>query len=247
VSVEERSVSQFDADVVEQGGYLYADPDRFSCRVANQRITQAMFRFARPKGRRVIDIGCGDGTYTQELLAGGAAEVLAVDAAAEAIAYAAERCEAFSNARFEAVDIYELEVPGDPYDVAIVRCMLHHLYDAPAAIARVCSVAREVVVCEPNGYNPILKVIEKVSPYHVAHEEKSYSPRLLDRWFEQAGGEVLEREYIGLVPMFSPDPLARLCKVIEPVVEKTPLLRALGCAQYVQRVRTPLASAATEG
>ena len=241
MSVEERSVQQFDADVLEQGGYLYADPDRFSCRVANERISQAIFRFARPEGRRVMDIGCGDGTYTRELLEAGAAEVVAVDAAAEAVARAGERCAEFSNARFEAIDIYELENTGEPFDVAIVRCMLHHLYDAPLAIARVCAVAREVVICEPNGYNPILKVIEKVSPYHVAHEEKSYAPRSLDRWFEQAGGEVVEREYIGLVPMFSPDGLARLCKTLEPLVERTPLLRALGCAQYVQRVRTPLA------
>lgn len=241
MSVEERSVRQFDADVVEQGGYLYADPDRLSSRYANERITRAMFRFARPAGRRVIDIGCGDGTYTLELLEAGAAEVVAIDAAGEAVAHAGRRCADYPNARFEAVDIYELENLGEPFDVAVVRCMLHHLYDAPQAIARVCAVAREVVVCEPNGYNPILKVIEKVSPYHVAHEEKSYAPRSLDRWFQQAGGEVVEREYIGLVPMFSPDALARLCKTLEPLVERMPVLRQLGCAQYVQRIRTPLA------
>ena len=85
------------------------------------------------------------------------------------------------------------------------------------------------------------KLIEKVSPYDVAHEEKSFAPRSLDRWFEQAGGEVVEREFIGLVPMFSPDPLARVCKAVEPIVEALPGLRAIGCAQYMQRVRTPLA------
>ena len=33
--------------------------------------------------------------------------------------------------------------------------------------------------------------------------------------------------------MFAPDAVARLAKVIEPVVEATPLLRCVGCAVYV--------------
>ena len=241
MSVRERNVSQFEADVAEQGGYLYATDDKLSCKLANGRMNDAVIAFARPAGRRLIDIGCGDGVYTLKLLEAGAAEVVGVDAAAQSIEAARGRCAEHSNGRFEVLDIYDLAQSGEPYDVAVVRLMLHHLYDAPKAIARICRVAREVVVCEPNGYNPILKVIEKVSPYHVAHEEKSYAPRTLDRWFEQAGGEVVEREFIGLVPMFCPDGFARLCKSVEPFVEAFPGLRLLGCAQYMQRIRTQLA------
>lgn len=241
MSVRERSVRTFEADVAEAGGYLYATDDKLSCRFANGRIDRAVLAFARPAGRRVIDIGCGDGVYTEKLLAAGAAEVLGIDAAGESIEAARRRCADYSNARFEVRDIYELTRTGEPYDVAVVRLMLHHLYDPPTAIAAISNMAREVVVCDPNGYNPILKVIERVSSYHVAHEEKSFAPRSLDRWFESAGGEVVEREFIGLVPMFSPDPIAIVCKAVEPLVESLPGLRALGCAQYVQRIRTPLA------
>ena len=241
MSVRERSVRTFEADVVESGGYLYATDEKLSCRFANGRIDRAVLAFARPAGKRVIDIGCGDGVYTMKLLEAGAAEVLGIDAAGESIEMARRRCAEYPNARFEVLDIYDLALSGEPYDVAVVRLMLHHLYDAPRAIAAISEMARQVVVCDPNGYNPILKVIEKVSPYHVAHEEKSFAPRSLDGWFEQAGGEVVEREFIGLVPMFSPDPLARICKAVEPLVEALPGLRALGCAQYMQRIRTRLA------
>jgi 2-polyprenyl-3-methyl-5-hydroxy-6-metoxy-1,4-benzoquinol methylase len=233
-------VSRFEADVAEQGGYLYSTTDQLSCLMSNGRMSEAILAFAKPAGRRVIDIGCGDGIYSLELLDAGASEVLGVDAAEQAVQSARQRCAERPNARFETVDIYDLAVEDGPFDVAVVRGMLHHLYDAPRAIERICSVAREVVVCEPNGYNPVLKVIEKVSPYHVAHEEKSYAPRSLDRWFEACGAQVEERDFIGLVPIFCPDGFARLCKTVEPWVEGLPGLRQLACAQYMQRIRTAL-------
>lgn len=241
MSARERNVSRFEADVSERGAYVYSETDKLSCRLSNARMSDAIHAFARPKGRRVIDVGCGDGVYTLELVAAGASEVLGVDAAERAVESARERCATHANVRFEAVDIYELSHDGEPFDVAVVRGMLHHLYDAPRAIERISAVAREVVVCEPNGYNPVLKVIEKTSPYHVAHEEKSYAPRTLDRWFEACGGRVVERDYIGLVPMFCPDVFARTCKRLEALVESAPGLRRIACGQYMQRVRTALA------
>ena len=241
MSARERNVSQFDSDVAAGGGYVYSTTDKLSCRLSNGRMTEAILAFSRPAGRRVIDIGCGDGVYSAELIEAGAIEVLGVDAAGEAVESARRRCSSLSNARFEVVDIYSLAPEAELFDVAIVRGMLHHLYDAPAAIARICQVAREVVVCEPNGYNPILKIIEKVSPYHVAHEEKSYAPATLDRWFEACGAEVIERDFIGLVPMFCPDAFARGVKALEPLVESLPGLRAVACGQYMQRIRTRVA------
>ena len=37
-------------------------------------------------------------------------------------------------------------------------------------------------VIEPNGYNPVLKVLEKVSRYHIEHEERSFFPATLHAW-----------------------------------------------------------------
>ncbi len=48
---------------------------------------------------------------------------------------------------------------------------------------------------------------------------------------------MIQRSYAGLVPFFCPEPVARVLKTIEPVVERVPVLRALGCAVYVQLVR----------
>lgn len=235
----ERSIERFNRDVARNEGYLYSATDKLSCVLANRRISDAVLGMEDLRGKRVIDIGCGDGTYTLELAAAGATEVLGVDAASEAVERARERSADVANVRFDVVDIYELARTAARFDVAVVRGILHHLYEVERAIEQISRVADVALVLEPNGYNPVLKILEKVSPYHVAHEEKSYAPRNLDRWFEACGGRVTRSEFIGLVPMFCPDPMARLLKRIEPWVEHTPGLRAIGCGQYLQRIEMP--------
>ena len=44
---------------------------------------------------------------------------------------------------------------------------------------------------------------------------------------------VERRLFAGLVPMFCPDWMARVTKRIEPLVERLPLVRNIGCAVYV--------------
>jgi hypothetical protein len=47
------------------------------------------------------------------------------------------------------------------------------------------------------------------------------------------GGTVRTRLWAGFVPMFCPDWWARAAKRVEPLVERVPLVRHLGCAVYV--------------
>ncbi len=235
--VKEKSVEEFNADVDANNGYLYSTSNRLSCVLANRRISEAIVGMADLKGKRVVDIGCGDGVYSMELLKAGAREVVGLDAAENAVQCARKKAEGLEGIRFEAVDIYRLAVPEERYDVAIVRGILHHLYEADRAVEVISRVADEIVILEPNGYNPVLKILEKVSAYHVEHEEKSYPPSRLRRWFVDCGGRVVAAKYIGFVPMFCPDFLARLLKLLEPVVEAVPGIRALCCGQYLLKIK----------
>ncbi|HEY4708064.1 MAG TPA: DUF1698 domain-containing protein, partial [Thermodesulfobacteriota bacterium] len=77
----EKNIQKFNSDVVANAGYVYTSDDRLSSRIANERLSKAVMQMARLEGKRVIDVGCGDGKYTMELLSGRPAYVLGVDAA----------------------------------------------------------------------------------------------------------------------------------------------------------------------
>lgn len=235
--IQEKNIRQFNKDVEVNVGYLYTATVKLSSRLANQRLSDAVRQITNLSGKRIIDVGCGDGTYTIELLAAQPSYVLGVDPAEAAVNLGRRKSAAFNNIEFKVADIYNLSSLGERFDVAIVRGVLHHLYDIKKAIANLSQIADEVIIIEPNGYNPILKIIEKMSRYHREHEERSYFPHQLDCWFTQSDGRVIQSSYCGLVPFFCPDIIAKILKRLEPLVEKVPFIKQLGCAVYVLKIR----------
>src|SRR5271166_4338727 len=84
-------IEEFDRDA-SKGGYLYTRGDRLSAHLSNARMSKAVIAAADFSAKRVIDLGCGDGTYTLELVTeGGAQSVLGVDQAQTAIVQATDR------------------------------------------------------------------------------------------------------------------------------------------------------------
>ena len=227
------NVEAFEKDAAARGGYVYTANKRLSCRLATGRSLDTILEAGRLTGRSVLDMGCGDGHYTIRYWDQGRPRSLTgVDAAVAAIRVACEQRQA-RPIRFEVADVHVLPFADNSFDLALVQSILHH-DDRPADIVREAfRVAPVILIHEPNGNNLGLKMIEKTSRYHREHGEKSYSPRSIVRWVEQAGGAVQRRRYAGFVPMFCPDWLARAMKIVEPLLESTPGLRALGCAVFV--------------
>jgi SAM-dependent methyltransferase len=227
------TVGAFARDATHNRGYIYTTNARLSSKLANRRLTEAVLASVDFRGKRVLDVGCGDGTYTVELLKeGNPASVYGFDPAQEAIAIAKEKVADYPIT-FATHDAYAVPLESRSFDIAVLRGVLHHV-DRPADVLReALRLASILIVIEPNGYNLILKCIEKLSRYHREHGEKSYAPCTLDRWVVELGGTVRARGWVGLVPMFCPDWFARLLKQIEPVLERTRVLSAAICAVYV--------------
>jgi SAM-dependent methyltransferase len=230
----DRGIRPFEQDVAHHGRYIYADAERLSCRLANARITRAVLAAADFADAGVIDIGCGDGTFSQELAAvSRSSHIHGIDPAANAIDSARRKTGGEGAVTFEVANAYALPQPADAFDLALFRGVLHHMERPIDALAEGLRVAPTVVVVEPNGLNPGLKLFERFSRYHVEHAERSYPPRRLDRWVASLGARTTHREWIGFVPMFSPDWYARLAKRLEVPLERLPGLRSVSCAQYV--------------
>ena len=233
----ERNVSVFNRDVQQHGGYVYSSVDQWSTRIATMRQTDAIVGVLEdhfPRSVRIADLGCGDGTYTIALAERfKPASVRGIDPASLAIENARRRipshlAEAIS---FEVGSIYDIRsVSGE---IAVIRGVLHHLDRPQAAIAQVGRQFDSILVLEPNGYNLMLKVIEKASRYHREHDEKSYWPPKLNRWFEQSGYSVVCQYFVGLVPYFCPTPVAKALKAIEPMIESARVVREIACGTNV--------------
>jgi len=227
------SVEVFDRDASVRGGYVYTATQRLSCRLATQRSLDVILESDVLAGRSIVDMGCGDGYYTIRFWdQARPRELTGVDAAPAAIQIATQQKQE-RPIRFEVGDAHKLPFPDNSFDVALVQSILHHDHDPVDIIREAFRLAPTILIHEPNGNNFGLKIIEKVSPYHREHAEKSYHSFQIVRWIKQAGGEIQWRRFAGFVPMFSPDWLARTMKALEPLVEDMPGLRALGCAVFV--------------
>ncbi len=218
VVLEKKNVSVFNEDVRENKGYRYTSNAPFSSVVANLRQTQETVKLIPANAKSLVDIGCGDGTYTIELAnARPDLQVAGFDPAAVAIELAKEKR---PDIDFQVANLLDANsLPDKKYDVGVIRGVLHHLTDPPLAIENAARIAHKVIIIEPNGNNPILKVIEKTSKYHIEHEERSFSQKLLTHWCHEKGLKVESLTVIGFVPFFFPTVLAKIIYFFQPFLE----------------------------
>lgn len=230
-----QGVDPFNSDASGGEGYIYTTAGQFSSTHVLARHLELILEMGRLEGRSVLDIGCGDGFSTLRFwdethplrMAG-------VDPAENAIKVADQK-KGERPIEFRVLEGNHVPFDDLTFDIAIVQGVLHHADDPQATIREGLRVARDIVILEPNGLNPGLKLLEKVSKYHREHNERSYSRRQLIGWVEKAGGRVTAEKFGVFVPIFSPGWLARPMAALEPVVEATPGLRAIGCSVYVMR------------
>lgn len=235
---EKAAVVQFDQDVIDTGGYLYANKPSLSSLLANERLTGATLEILDFKNKTVIDIGCGDGVYTNDLYVYGKPKlIIGTDLAGKAVAEAKKKYEkGDKKIYFKTESCYKISYPDNYFDIAIARGLLHHLDEPQKALKEMFRVAGEVFMIEPNGYNFVLKIIEKLSFYHRKHKEKSYHPLKIREWIICLGGKIEREEYLGLVPFFCPNFLAVLLKKLESLLEKT-FLKRFACAVVVIKAK----------
>jgi len=229
------SHNQFDLDTALNGGYLYTHNARLSSVYANKRLTDKTIETINITNKKVIDVGCGDGVYSQKIFEiCKPTKMVGIDVSREGISVANKKRTIKGKLTFFHKSIEELKRDLSGFDCAILRGVIHHLENPLKDLSIISGIADEIFIIEPNGYNMALKVIEKTSKYHRQHDEKSYSPKTLRKWVRQNGYmDIIHDDYVGLVPFFSPDIVARTCKLVEPFIESSPLLSRLMCGVYV--------------
>jgi SAM-dependent methyltransferase len=229
-----KNVNEFNNDAVINHGYKYTSNASYSSVVANERMTRATLENINSGVKSLIDIGCGDGTYTAEIKkAFPAIKIDGTDPAVKALMLAKTK---FRNIRFFASNILDRKTfttKTAKYDAAVLRGVLHHLSDPELAIKNSLSLSGTLIIMEPNGNNPFIKLIEKMSKYHIEHEERSFTSGTLMKFCAGAGAKVEKIYKIGYVPMFFPEALSRIILFFQPFLEKVPAINFFFTAQTV--------------
>src|SRR5262245_38488616 len=121
----ENNVSAFNTDTAVLGGYAYTATTQWSAHYATERQTKQPIQMMQQHvdaSVSVADIGCGDGTFTMEIVARFHPHaVRGIDPAENAVAAAQQRLKSFpaTAVRFETGNIYNLKSQGE--SVAVVR------------------------------------------------------------------------------------------------------------------------------
>jgi ubiquinone/menaquinone biosynthesis C-methylase UbiE len=146
----------------------------------------------------ILDVGantCGE----SECLTTRGYKIIANDINEVALEISRERCARFArpSPKYLACDAQNLQLENESVSFVIFNESLHHMPDAPRALAeaaRVLQPGGRVFLYEPYAYDPYRRVGE-VRDYFAGTVEKSFGVRQLRRLLAEAGFEVgsLER------------------------------------------------------
>lgn len=148
----------------------------YSGRRADASWRTALLDVVDPAGRRCVDVGCGGGTYSAELLALGATSVVGVDSSAPILAQArVDVGPGFSAVR---ADVTATGLPDGCADVVLSRAVVHHLpaLDPFAAEAHRLLAADGTLVVQDRTPDD---VTQPGGPDHVRGLLLELAPRLL--------------------------------------------------------------------
>ena len=171
----------FDDKIVEQLEVLYRSRD-----VLRRRKLVYEALGAQP-GDRILDVGCGPGFYSRELLdkVGADGSVTGVDQSPQMLGVARRRGEGFGNARFEEGDATALPVESGGFDRALSVQVLEYVSDVGGALAEIHRALR------PGGRVVIWDVDWATVSWH--SEDAGRMARVLQAWDEHLADPSLPR------------------------------------------------------
>jgi len=119
-------IEVFDRDAAANDGYVYTTAQRLSSRLATRKLSDLILGAVDFEGRTVLDIGCGDGYFTERYWDEGRPErIVGVDPAPAAVKVAQER-RPDAGMTFVVGDGHRLPWRDGSFDLALIQGVLHH-------------------------------------------------------------------------------------------------------------------------
>jgi ubiquinone/menaquinone biosynthesis C-methylase UbiE len=184
-------------------GHAAADDYDVFTPQASARIVDAFVELTELKpGARVIDLGCGSGTFTALLTRAGY-DCVGLDISAKLLEVGRRK---HPRIAFVAGDIEHLPFPAESFDGALLSGVLHHFPDPLPCAAETFRVLRphgRFLAFDPNRMNPFMWLYrDRASPFYssvgVTENERPVLAREVRTVFARAGFGVTSHYLAGL-------------------------------------------------
>ncbi len=187
-------------------------------------------------GKRVLEVGCGTGFFSEIFLRSGV-KLHSIDISPELLAKAKQRCG--DRADFMVCDIESLPFADGVFDAAIGVRVLHHL-DMQASfkeITRVLKPGGVIAFCEPNMLNPQI-MIQKNVPWIKrimgdTPDETAFFSWRLRRFLSDRGFSEISIEPYDFLHPWIPAGLVAPVEKLGSLLEKTPVLRHIAGSLFI--------------
>lgn len=144
-------------------------------------ITDAISSFYRKylcthvPGKRVLEYGCGTGSFAFYIVQQGARQVVGIDISEVGIEQANLKAQALEleNITFSVMDAEAMDFDDESFDVVCGSAILHHLdmETALSEIVRVLVPDGRAIFIEPMGYNPAINLFRRLTPRYRVEDE----------------------------------------------------------------------------
>jgi len=129
--------------------------------------------------KRVLDIGCGTGTFSVMLAKRGAI-VEGFDISSEAIEIAKKRAlinDVQDKVRFQQMSLYDMDYPNNSFDIIVGMSILHHIEGKKIladSLYKILKPDGKVIFREPFGNSRVLEKLRLLIPVPIDEEDKTH-------------------------------------------------------------------------
>lgn len=109
----------------------------------NRRFAEVS-SFIEPRGGRILDVGCADGTFTKVILERSKAhKIVGIDVLPKSVSYAKRRFARSQKLEFRVADAHKLPFPSKSFDCITCLETLEHVEDPEKVIAEIKRVLKD--------------------------------------------------------------------------------------------------------
>jgi ubiquinone/menaquinone biosynthesis C-methylase UbiE len=158
---------------------------------ARRRRELARAALAAAPGERILDVGCGPGFFSAELLAevGESGSVTGVDNSPAMLALAARRCAGHDNVELLEGEAGSLPVPDESFDAALAVQVIEYVADVEGALAELRRALR------PGGRVLVWDIDWDTVSVHA--EDRERNERVMRAWDEHLAHRTVPRTLAG--------------------------------------------------